>query len=130
MTEEKLMDHIISRLEPQNFVDYVEVRIRKPHLTSYKLLLNHGEFNRFESQGVANNHRFDGGRRCGQSDHRFHNQGGPQGGLRNSAFRGQNDRNKYLNFLSDRCEYGIDRSRCTENPSDTERKPLCVLITK
>ncbi|GFW11590.1 hypothetical protein TNCV_42251 [Trichonephila clavipes] len=63
-----------------------------------RTIIDHGEFNRFESQGVANNHRFDGGRRCGQSDHRFHNQGGPQGGLRNSAFRGQNDRNKYLNF--------------------------------
>ncbi|GFX83926.1 uncharacterized protein TNCV_4286461 [Trichonephila clavipes] len=56
------------------------------------------EFNRFESQGVADNQRFDGRRRGGQSDHRFHNQGGRQGGSRNSAFRGQNDRNRYLNF--------------------------------
>ncbi|GFW20282.1 retrovirus-related Pol polyprotein from transposon 297 [Trichonephila clavipes] len=52
------------------------------------------EFNRFESQGVADNQRFDGRRRGGQSDHRFHN----QGGSRNSSFRGQNDRNRYLNF--------------------------------
>ncbi|GFV82291.1 uncharacterized protein TNCV_3442811 [Trichonephila clavipes] len=35
-----------------------------------RTIIDHGEFNRFESQGVANNHRFDGGRRCGQSDHR------------------------------------------------------------
>ncbi|GFX16207.1 uncharacterized protein TNCV_4704611 [Trichonephila clavipes] len=56
------------------------------------------EFNRFESQGVADNHRFDGRRRGGQSNHRLHNQGGRQGGSRYSAFRGQNDRNRYLNF--------------------------------
>ncbi|GFW98268.1 hypothetical protein TNCV_995591 [Trichonephila clavipes] len=42
--------------------------------------------------------RFDGRRRGGQSDHRFHNQGGRQGGSRNRDFRGQNDRNRYLNF--------------------------------
>ncbi|GFV23882.1 hypothetical protein TNCV_272451 [Trichonephila clavipes] len=52
------------------------------------------ECNRFESQGVADNQRFDGRRRGGQLDHRFHNQGGRQGGSRNSAFRGQNDRNR------------------------------------
>ncbi|GFX11998.1 uncharacterized protein TNCV_2997821 [Trichonephila clavipes] len=56
------------------------------------------EFNRFESQGVADNQRFDGRRRGSQSDHRFHNQGGRQGGSRNSVFRGQNDRKRYLNF--------------------------------
>ncbi|GFT20859.1 retrovirus-related Pol polyprotein from transposon 297 [Trichonephila clavipes] len=36
------------------------------------------EFNRFESQGIADNQRFDGRRRGGQLDHRFHNQGGRQ----------------------------------------------------
>ncbi|GFV45922.1 uncharacterized protein TNCV_1977581 [Trichonephila clavipes] len=56
------------------------------------------EFNRFESQGVVDNQRFDGRRRGDQSDHRFHNQGGRQGGSRNCAFRNQNDRNRYLNF--------------------------------
>ncbi|GFT84153.1 uncharacterized protein TNCV_1149881 [Trichonephila clavipes] len=45
------------------------------------------EFNRFEGQGVADNRRFDGRRRGGQSDNRFHNQGGRQGGSRNSSFR-------------------------------------------
>ncbi|GFW57167.1 hypothetical protein TNCV_540841 [Trichonephila clavipes] len=63
--------------------------------------LNHwatAALNRFESQGVADNQRFDGRRQGSQSDHRFHNQGGRQGGSRNSAFRGQNDRNRYLNF--------------------------------
>ncbi|GFV88669.1 uncharacterized protein TNCV_1593891 [Trichonephila clavipes] len=34
------------------------------------------EFNRFEVHGVADNRRFDGRRRGGQSDHTFHNQGG------------------------------------------------------
>ncbi|GFT20964.1 uncharacterized protein TNCV_3131131 [Trichonephila clavipes] len=149
MTEEKLIDHIISRLEPE-ILDYVEVR--NPQTTSNLLqiidkyeerflnrkirglswesrdikpnenncFLNRKrqenwretrgnnryadnsrprrEFNRFESQGVADNQRFDGQRRGGQSDHRFHNQGGRQGCSRNSAFRGQNDRNRCLNF--------------------------------
>ncbi|GFU03626.1 uncharacterized protein TNCV_199741 [Trichonephila clavipes] len=142
LTEEKLIDHIISRLEPQ-ILDYVEVR--HPQTTSNLLqiidkyeerFLNRKirgsswesrdikpsennrfrnrnwqdnlretrgnnryadnsrprrEFHRFESQGVADNQIFDGRRRGGQSDHRFHNQGGRQGGSRNSAFRGQND---------------------------------------
>ncbi|GFW30225.1 uncharacterized protein TNCV_3067771 [Trichonephila clavipes] len=46
------------------------------------------EFNRFEGQGVADNPRFDGRRRGGRSDHRFHKQGGRHGGSRNGAFRG------------------------------------------
>ncbi|GFV29068.1 hypothetical protein TNCV_4949311 [Trichonephila clavipes] len=56
------------------------------------------EFNRFESKGVVDNQRFDGRRRGGQSDDRFHNQGGRQDGSRNSTFWGQNDRNRYLNL--------------------------------
>ncbi|GFX89703.1 retrovirus-related Pol polyprotein from transposon 297 [Trichonephila clavipes] len=36
------------------------------------------EFNTFDGQGVADNRRFDGRRRDGQSDKRFHNQGGRQ----------------------------------------------------
>ncbi|GFW23559.1 uncharacterized protein TNCV_3806561 [Trichonephila clavipes] len=56
------------------------------------------QFNRFEGQGVADNRRFDGRRRGGQSEHRFHNEGGRQGGSRNGAFMGQNDQNRYLNF--------------------------------
>ncbi|GFY29193.1 uncharacterized protein TNCV_4723211 [Trichonephila clavipes] len=44
------------------------------------------EFNRFEGQGVADNRRFDGRRRSGHSDHRFHNQGGRQGGSRNALW--------------------------------------------
>ncbi|GFT46235.1 uncharacterized protein TNCV_3126131 [Trichonephila clavipes] len=149
MTEEKLIDHIFSRLEPQ-ILDYVEVR--NPQNTSNLLQLIHKckerflnrkirssswefrdiqhnennrfpnrnrqenwretrgnnryadisrprrEFNSFESQGVVDNQRFDGRRRGSQSDHRFHNQGGRQGGSRNSTFRGQNDRNRYLNL--------------------------------
>ncbi|GFY01015.1 uncharacterized protein TNCV_1364201 [Trichonephila clavipes] len=149
MTGEKLIDHIIIRLEPQ-ILDYVEVR--NPQTTSNLLQIidkyeerflnrkirgsswesrdikpnennrfnnrnrqenwretrcynryvdnsrSRREFNRFESQGVVDNQRFDGRRRGGQSDHRFHNQGGRQGGSWNRTFRGQNDRNRYLNF--------------------------------
>ncbi|GFV29522.1 uncharacterized protein TNCV_4489761 [Trichonephila clavipes] len=56
------------------------------------------KFNRFEGQGVSDNRRFNSRRRGAQSDHRFHNQGGLQGGSRNGAFRGQNDQNRHLNF--------------------------------
>ncbi|GFX10603.1 uncharacterized protein TNCV_4620441 [Trichonephila clavipes] len=141
MGEEKLLDHVISRLEPQ-LLDYVEVR----HLQTTSDLLQiidkyeerflnrrirgssqefrdtnqsasnrfpnrnrqenwretrgnnrysdnsrpQREFNRFGGQGVGDNRRFDSRRRSGQSDHRFHNQGGRQGGSRNGVFRGQN----------------------------------------
>ncbi|GFW85149.1 uncharacterized protein TNCV_3248891 [Trichonephila clavipes] len=150
MTEEKLLlDHAISRLEPQ-ISHFVEVR--HPQISSSLLeivdkydekFLNRRirgssrefrdtnqseknrfpnrnrqenwretkgnnrysdnsrpqrEFNRFEGQGFADSRRFDDRRRSGQSDHRFHNQGGRQGGSRNGAFRGQNDQNRYLNF--------------------------------
>ncbi|GFX40642.1 uncharacterized protein TNCV_2374261 [Trichonephila clavipes] len=126
MTEEKLIDHIISRLEPQ-ILDYVEKNQRFELGESRDIKLSENnrfpnrnrqenwretrgnnryvynsrsgrEFNRFESQGVADNRRFDGRRRGGQADNRFHNQGGRQGGSRNSAFRGQDDQNRYLNF--------------------------------
>ncbi|GFT95441.1 uncharacterized protein TNCV_3327021 [Trichonephila clavipes] len=49
------------------------------------------QFNRFESQGVVDNQTLDGRRRGGRSDHRFHNQGGRQGGSRDSSFGGQKD---------------------------------------
>ncbi|GFS75117.1 uncharacterized protein TNCV_1397311 [Trichonephila clavipes] len=158
MTEEKLIDHIISRLEPQILVN---VEVRHPQIISNLLqiidkyeerFLNRKmrgsscetrdikpnekncfpnrnrqenwretrgnnryadnsrprrEFNRFESQGVADNQRFDGRRRGGESDHRFHNQGGRQGGSRNSAFRGQNNRNRYLNFSAIDASMGV-----------------------
>ncbi|GFV67185.1 uncharacterized protein TNCV_3669401 [Trichonephila clavipes] len=99
MTEEKLIDHTISKLEPQ-ILDYVEedwreTRGNNRYADNSRL---RREFNRFESQGIADNQRFDGRRRCGQSDNRFPNQGGRQGGSRNNAFRGQNDRNRSLNF--------------------------------
>ncbi|GFY31579.1 uncharacterized protein TNCV_4694231 [Trichonephila clavipes] len=138
-TEEKLIDHIISRLEPQ-ILDYVEVRhpqttsnlqiihkyeesflIRKIRCSNWEFRDTNPsennrfpnrnrqknwretrgnnrysdnsrprrEFNRFESQGVADNRRSDGRRRGSQSDHGFHNQGGRQGGSRNSSFRDQ-----------------------------------------
>ncbi|GFT30923.1 uncharacterized protein TNCV_1683011 [Trichonephila clavipes] len=95
LTEEKLIEHIISRLELQ-ILDNVEVK--HPQTTSNILQIidknwqenwretrgnnrylknsrRRREFNRFESQGVADNRRFDGRRRGGQSDHRFHIKG-------------------------------------------------------
>ncbi|GFV84446.1 uncharacterized protein TNCV_5007101 [Trichonephila clavipes] len=107
MGEGKLLDHVISRLEPQ-LLDYVEVR--HPQTTSNLLQIidknrqknwrdtrvnnrysdnsrPQRESNRLEGQGVGDNRRFDSRRRNGQSDHRFNNQGGRQGGSRNGAFR-------------------------------------------
>ncbi|GFW50455.1 uncharacterized protein TNCV_2887601 [Trichonephila clavipes] len=149
MSEEKLIDHVVSRLEPQ-ILDYVEVR--HPQNTANLLQIvdkyeerfmnrqirgssegfrssnpkennrfnnrhrqdnwrenrnneryaNNSrpqrEFNRFENQGFANNRRFEGRRQGGQSDQRFHNQGSRQSGSRNSTLRGQNERNRHLNF--------------------------------
>ncbi|GFW62200.1 retrovirus-related Pol polyprotein from transposon gypsy [Trichonephila clavipes] len=133
MSEEKLIDHVISRLEPPQILDYVEVRHPQntPNLLQiidkYKerflnrkirgigkkiggrrevtdIYTNNSrprrQFNRFEGQGVANNRRFDGRRRGGQSDNRFRNQGGRQ--------------------------YGGDRSRCTENPPDTKHRTIRI----
>ncbi|GFW31241.1 uncharacterized protein TNCV_2578221 [Trichonephila clavipes] len=96
MTEEKLIDHIISRLEPQ-ILDYVEENWRETRGNNRYAdnSTPRRYFNRFESPAVADNQRFDGRRRGGQS---IHNQGGRQGSSRNNAFRGQNDRNRYLNF--------------------------------
>ncbi|GFW36336.1 uncharacterized protein TNCV_3712571 [Trichonephila clavipes] len=85
MTEEKLIDHIISRNRQEN---WREMRGNNRYVDNSR---PRREFNRFESQVVADNQRFDGRRRGGQSDHRFHNQSGRQGGSRNSVFRGQND---------------------------------------
>ncbi|GFU81484.1 uncharacterized protein TNCV_4926151 [Trichonephila clavipes] len=56
------------------------------------------EFSRFEGQGVGDNRRLGTGRRSGQSDHRFHKQGGRRGGSRNGDFKRQNDQNRHLNF--------------------------------
>ncbi|GFV67444.1 retrovirus-related Pol polyprotein from transposon opus [Trichonephila clavipes] len=129
MSEEKLIDHVVSLLEPQ-ILDYVEVR--HPRNTANLLQIvdkyeerfmhrqirgssegfrssgpNEGnrfntrhrqenwrengnneryannsrpqrELNRFENQGFANNRRFEGRRQGGQSEQRFHNQGGRQ----------------------------------------------------
>ncbi|GFU94431.1 uncharacterized protein TNCV_2644191 [Trichonephila clavipes] len=172
ISEEKLIDHVVSRLEPQ-ILDYVEVR--HPQNTTNLLQIvdkyeerfmnrqirgssegfrssnpnennrfnnrhrqenwrenrnneryvNNSrpqrEFNRFENQGFANNRRFEGRRLGGQSD-----QGGRQSGSGNSTFRGQNERNRHLNFLSDRCEYGGNRSRGTENPPVSDHQPTRV----
>ncbi|GFX91455.1 uncharacterized protein TNCV_3545381 [Trichonephila clavipes] len=88
MTEEKLIAHIVSRLEDP-ILDYIEENWRETRGNNRYTDNSkpRREFNRFESQGVADNRRFDGRRRGGQSDHRFHNPGGRQGGSRNSAFR-------------------------------------------
>ncbi|GFT80555.1 uncharacterized protein TNCV_5122631 [Trichonephila clavipes] len=149
ISEEKLIDRVVSHLEPQN-LDYVEVRHSQntanllqnvdKYLERFMNIQIRGssegfrssnpnennsfnnrhrqenwrenrnnerysnnsrpqrEFNRFENQGFANNRRFEGRRQGGQSDQRLHNQGGRQSGSRNSTFRGQNERNRHLNF--------------------------------
>ncbi|GFW76953.1 retrovirus-related Pol polyprotein from transposon 297 [Trichonephila clavipes] len=113
MVDEKLQDHIISRLEPQ-LLDYVEVRHPQTTFSLLQLIDKYGEnwrdtrvnnryyetsrqqreSNRFGGQDVDHNSRFDSRRRSDQSDHRFNNRGGRQGGSRNGAFRGQNGQNR------------------------------------
>ncbi|GFU08750.1 uncharacterized protein TNCV_991041 [Trichonephila clavipes] len=56
------------------------------------------ESNRFGGQGVGDNSRFDSRRRSGQSDHRFNNHGGRQGGSKNGAFWGQNGQDRYFSY--------------------------------
>ncbi|GFX69829.1 uncharacterized protein TNCV_4391841 [Trichonephila clavipes] len=84
MTEEKLIDHIISRL------DFGLCRGKLEGNESNNKYADNSrprrEFNRFESQGV-DNQRFDGRRRGGKLDHRFYNQGGRQGGSKISTFK-------------------------------------------
>ncbi|GFW76657.1 uncharacterized protein TNCV_4943741 [Trichonephila clavipes] len=119
MSEEKLIDHVVSRLEPQ-ILYYVERQENWRENRNERYANNsrpQREFNRFENQGFANNRRFEGRRQGGQSDQRFHNQGSRQSGSRNSTFRGQNERNRHLNFFSDRCAYGGNRSRGTGKSS-------------
>ncbi|GFT77272.1 uncharacterized protein TNCV_3165671 [Trichonephila clavipes] len=113
MTEEKLIDHIISRKIRGSIWESRDIKPNENHRFPNRNRQENWretrgnnryadnsrpqrEFNRFESQGVVDNQRFDGRRRGGQSDHRFHNQGSRQGGSRNSTFRGQNYRNRYL----------------------------------
>ncbi|GFY31120.1 uncharacterized protein TNCV_4360271 [Trichonephila clavipes] len=76
MTEKKLIDNVISRLEPQ-ILDYVEENWRETRGNNRYSDNSRPrmELNRFEGQGVADNQKFDGRRRGGQSDNRFHNQG-------------------------------------------------------
>ncbi|GFW68366.1 uncharacterized protein TNCV_1211901 [Trichonephila clavipes] len=128
MAEEKLLDHIISRLEPQ-LLDYVEEsrdtnqsssnrfpnRNRQENRRETRANNRHSdnsrpqrEFNIFEGQGVANNRMFDSRRRAGQSDHRFHNQGGRQSGSRNGAFRGQNGQDKIIRWALKPSEFNVE----------------------
>ncbi|GFU52060.1 uncharacterized protein TNCV_3224861 [Trichonephila clavipes] len=99
MVEEKLLDHVISRLEPL-LLDYVEenwcdTRVHNRYSDNSR---QQRESNRFEGQGVRDNRRFDSRRRSRESDHKFNNQSGRQDGSRNGAFRGQNGQDRYLNF--------------------------------
>ncbi|GFW07064.1 uncharacterized protein TNCV_3692601 [Trichonephila clavipes] len=102
------------------------------------------EFNRFEGQGVSHNRRFDSRRRGGQSDHRFHNQGGRQGGSRNGVFRGQNDQNRsgritdsdpkfqktwefpILNNIQYQCILGIGFMKESKLTLDFDKKSLII----
>ncbi|GFW09842.1 uncharacterized protein TNCV_4251711 [Trichonephila clavipes] len=88
MVEEKLLDHVISRNRQENWRD---TRVNNRYSDNSR---PQRESNRFGGQSVGDNRRFDSRRRRGQSDHRFNNQGGRQGGSRNGAFRGQNGQDR------------------------------------
>ncbi|GFU72411.1 uncharacterized protein TNCV_933621 [Trichonephila clavipes] len=72
MSEEKLIDHVVSRLEPQ-ILDYVEAGKLEENRNNERYANNsrpQREFNRFENQGFTNR-RFEGRRQGGQSDQPF-----------------------------------------------------------
>ncbi|GFX54136.1 uncharacterized protein TNCV_2337721 [Trichonephila clavipes] len=96
MTEEKLIDHIISRLEPQ-ILDYVKVR--HPQTTSNLLQIIDKYEERFLNRKIRGS---------------------------SWEFRDINpsENNRFPN--RNRCEYGGDRSRCTENPPDTEHRTIRI----
>ncbi|GFV78107.1 retrovirus-related Pol polyprotein from transposon 297 [Trichonephila clavipes] len=102
MVEEKLLDHVISRLESQ-LLDYVEENWLDTRVNNryYDNSRPQRESNRFGGQAVGDNRRFDSRRRSGQSDHRFNNQCGRQGGSRNGAFRGQNGQDRVKQGIID-----------------------------
>ncbi|GFV69584.1 uncharacterized protein TNCV_4064641 [Trichonephila clavipes] len=156
MTEEKLIDHIISRLESQ-ILDYVDVR--HPQTTSNLLQIidkyeernqqknwretrgnnryldnsrPQREFNRFKSQGVVDNRRFCGRRRGGQSDNRFHNQGGRQGGSMNSSFRALWDTGVEQSFISEEVYRKYFSYRPRQKRKDrvvtAQGAPCCLLV--
>ncbi|GFY22816.1 uncharacterized protein TNCV_2180771 [Trichonephila clavipes] len=52
------------------------------------------ESNRFGGKDVGDHHRFDSRRRSDESDYRFNNHGGQQGGSKNGAFRDQKSQNR------------------------------------
>ncbi|GFT06957.1 uncharacterized protein TNCV_1415231 [Trichonephila clavipes] len=143
MVEQKLLDHVISRLQPQ-LLDYVEIQAfriakhsannqfpnknRQEHWRNTRVNNRYSDnsrpqrqSNRFGGQGVGDSQSFDSRRRSGQSDHRFNNQDGRQGGSRNGAFRGQNGQDRYLN-----CDSRGDRSQSTANTPDKEQRTLRI----
>ncbi|GFW76946.1 hypothetical protein TNCV_2030511 [Trichonephila clavipes] len=67
-----------------------------PELTTDTLTIadRRGNPTDLEVKVLCDNRRFDSRRRSGQSDHRFNNQGGRQGGSRNGTFRGQNGQDR------------------------------------
>ncbi|GFU83689.1 retrovirus-related Pol polyprotein from transposon 412 [Trichonephila clavipes] len=93
MSEEKLIDHVISRLEPQ-ILNYVE--IRHPRNTANLLQIVDKYEERFMHRQIR---------------------GGRQSGSKNSSFRGQNERSRNLNFLSD------DMNRSRINPGKNNDLP-------
>ncbi|GFV02752.1 uncharacterized protein TNCV_1452581 [Trichonephila clavipes] len=124
MTEEKLLDHVISRVEPQ-ILYYVQVR--HPQTTSNLLHI----IDKYEERNMQDNWRVKRGNNQYSDNSRPHREfnrfeGGRQGGSRNGALRVQNDQSSHLKFLSDRCESGGDRSQSTENPPDKEHRTIRI----
>ncbi|GFV84244.1 uncharacterized protein TNCV_3039041 [Trichonephila clavipes] len=110
MTEEKLLDHVISRLEPQ-ILDYVEVR--RPQTTSNLLQIIDKYEKRFLNRKLRGSSREF--RDVNQSENnRFPNRN------RQENWRETRGNN------SDRCESGGDQSRSTENPPDTEHRTIRI----
>ncbi|GFV63872.1 retrovirus-related Pol polyprotein from transposon 297 [Trichonephila clavipes] len=110
MSEEKLIDHVVSRLEPQ-ILDYVEVR--HPRNTANLLQI----VDKYEERFL---HRHIRG-----SSEGFRSSNPNENNRFNTRHRQEYWRENGNN-ASDRCEYGGNRSRGTENPPVSDHRPIRV----
>ncbi|GFX64138.1 uncharacterized protein TNCV_2090361 [Trichonephila clavipes] len=88
------------------------------------------ESNRFGGQGVCDNRRFDSRRRSDQSDHRFNNHGGRQGGLVELQIRIRDFQKTWEFHILDNMQYqwilGINFIKDSRLTLDFDKKSLVI----
>ncbi|GFT62659.1 uncharacterized protein TNCV_3096001 [Trichonephila clavipes] len=151
MVEEKLLDHVICRLDSQ-LLDYVEVR--HPQTTSSFLQIinkyeerflnrmtrgsshvfrnaTHSANNQFPNRNRQKNwrdtrvnNRYSDNSGPPRECNRFRGQG--VGWFEERCFKGSEWSRKVFKLLSDRCKSGGDRLQNIANPPDTERRTIRI----